>query len=385
MSSPIASVAGIVKAAPSSLILRDPAVLSLFSVGEEVTIAIGQRISARQYLVTVKDRMILADSEAPLQAGKELRVRVDQQHPRMVLRILSENSAPRNVFTDSLRFFRANPQGLLASLTQAEGLLTQAILDPRMSLLLPDDIRILLPLIQTLRYSQSTLGNRDYLLDYVNELGMLIESDVKKALLTKDERGLRNKGTACGVKGFLYRLAEKLNTLLGDVSLSDDIRLSLQQLQESAEKTVKTIENQQILNVMLRETEHASLLQIPLLFPGGVKLAEIFIRDDDHTGSPSGSRNSFSVAMLLDLDMLGHLFIELRVNDKALDCSLRCGEEAVQAFIFSHLPELQKILCDVGYRVERLSCVVEKDVERQKAALCRNYRLYTDESVNIFA
>jgi hypothetical protein len=39
----------------------------------------------------------------------------------------------------------------------------------------------------------------------------------------------------------------------------------------------------------------------------------------------------------------------------------------------------------VGYRVERLICVVEEDLEKQKAALYRNYRLYAGESINIFA
>ena len=385
MSSLFASATGIVKTAPSSLVLRDPAVLSLFSIGEEMTIAIAQRISARRYLVNIKDRMILADSKAPLQAGNELRVRVDQQHPRMVLRILSESAAPRNIFTESLRFFRANPQGLLTNLIQAEDLLAQAILNPRMSLLLHDDIGILLQLIQTLRYSQNTLGNRDYLRNYAAKLGMLMESDVKKALLTKGEQGLRNNSTPSGVKGLLYRLTEKLSTLLGDDALPDGIRLALQQLQASAEKTVRTIENQQILNVMLRETENASMLQIPLLFPGGMKLAEVFIQDNDHADSPLEDRHSFTAALLFDLDMLGHVLIELRVHDKRLDCLFKCGEETIQAFIFSHLPLLQEKLIEVGYRVERLTCVVEEDLEKQKKALCRNYRLYTAESINIFA
>jgi hypothetical protein len=385
MSSLLAGATGIVQTAPSSLVLRDPAVLSLFSIGEEVTITVVQRISVRQYLVTVKDRMILADSEAPLHAGNHLRVRVDQQHPRMMLRILSGNAALRNIFAENLRLFRANPQGLLTNFMQTENLLAQAILHPRISPLLHDDIRTLLQLMQSLRYSQHTFGKRDYLRNYAAELGMLIESDVKKALLTKGERGLPDIGAPFGVKGLLYQLSEKLSTLLGDHALPDEIRLSLQELQASAEKTVKTIENQQILNVMLRETENTTMLQIPLLFPGGMKLAEVFIRDDDHADSSSGDRHSFTVAMLFDLDMLGHMLIELHVIDKRLDCSFKCGEEAVQAFIFSHLPELQETLLDVGYHVERLTCVVEEDLEKQKAALYRNYRLYTAESINIFA
>ncbi len=214
---------------------------------------------------------------------------------------------------------------------------------------------------------------------------MLMESDVKKALLAKGEQGGRGRSTPSGLKGALSRLGEKLGVLLGDDNLPEEVRLPLQQLQASAEKTVKTIENQQILNVMLRETEQASLLQIPLLFPGGMKMAELFIQDDRHPGAPAGDRHPFTVALLLDLDLLGHLLVELRVQDRKLDCAVKCDQGAVRTFILSHLPELQEKLLDVGYRVERLTCVVEGDLESQKAALRRNYRLYAGESVNVFA
>ncbi|MHB8910356.1 MAG: hypothetical protein ACYDAA_15895 [Syntrophales bacterium] len=329
--------------------------------------------------------MIVADSDAFLQAGNELRVRIAQQHPRLVLRILAENVAPKDIVAESLRFFRANPQGLLTNLIQTEDLLAQALLNPRLSLLLHDDIRTLLQLIRTLRYSQNSVGNRDYLRDYVTELGMLMESDVKKTLLTKGEGGVRSTGTPCGVKGLLYRLAEKVGVLLGEVAPSDEIRLFLQQLQSAAEKTVKTIENQQILNVMLRETENTSMLQIPLFFPGGVKLAEVLIRDDDHAGPPSGDRHSFTVALLFDLDLLGEVLIELRVHDRKLACLFKCDEDAIQAFIDSHLPALKERLLDLGYHVEQLTCVVEEDLEKQRESLRRNYRLYAGESINIFA
>jgi hypothetical protein len=214
---------------------------------------------------------------------------------------------------------------------------------------------------------------------------MLMESGVKKALLAKGERGVHNSSAPRGMKGLLHRLAEKLSALLGEDALPGEIRLSLQQLQTAAEKTVRTIENQQILNVMLRETENTALLQIPLFFPGGMKLAEILIREDDHADSAAGDRHSFTVALLFDLDMLGQVLIELRAHDRKLTCLFKCGKEAVQAFLFPHLAALQERLLDLGYRVEQLTCVVEEDLETQKAALCRNYRLYTGESVNIFA
>jgi hypothetical protein len=385
MSSLFANTTGVVKTGQSSLVFRDPTIWSLFSIGDEVTITVVERISARQYLMNVKERMILADSVAPLQTGSALRVRIDQQHPRMVLRILSESAVQRDIIAENIRFFRVNPQGLLTNLMQAEDLLTQAILHPRISILLQDDIAILLQLIHTLRYSENTLGNRDYLRDYAATLGMFMESDVRKALLVKGERGLRNDSTPSGVKGLFYCLAENLNNLLRDDTMPDDLRLFLQQLQASAEKTVRTIENQQILNVMLRERENASMLQIPLLIPGGMKLAEVFIKDNDNAYAPSRYRHSFTVALLFDLDILGQIFIELHVHDKRLECLFICSEEMIQEFVFSHLPELQEKLLDMGYRVDRMNCVVEEDMEKQKTIIYQNYQLFAGGSINVFA
>jgi hypothetical protein len=374
----------IAKTGTPSLVFRDPAISSLLSVGEELSVSIAQRHSARQYLVALKDRMILADSATPLRVGDELRVRVDQQHPQLVLRVLAENGAARDILTENLRWFRANPEGLLGNLQRTEVLLAQAIVHPKLPPLLQNEIRTIARLIQTLRYSGTAIDNRNYLRDYPIHLGLLMESHLK-VLLAKGEQGGRNDRVSGGLKELLLQLAGKLSALPTDDTLPAELRLSLQQVQSSAEKTAKAIENQQVINVMLQEMEHTYMLQIPLQFPGGTKLGDILIRKDDRTDRTSGGPRSFTVELFFDLDMLGHVLIELHLKDKQLGCICKCEEATVREFISSRLPELQEELFTLGYRVERLACVVEKDLEKQRLTLQGNYQLYSAESINLFA
>jgi hypothetical protein len=369
---------------PSSLVFRDPAPVSLFSVGEELKVSIVQRLSARQYLVALKDRMIRADSETPLRAGDELRVRVDQQHPQLVLRVLSENTATRNISLEILRFFQANPEELVNNFARTEGLLAQAALAPRLSPLLLDDIRTILNVMQALGYSRSALDNRNYLRGYLTDLGFLVENYLKKALLGKSEQVLRNDRAPGGLKGLLSKFLEKMNVLLKDETLTEDLQFILKQLHMSTEKTIKIIENQQIINVMLQETEKACLLQIPLVFPGGMKLAEILIRGNDQADPPYGAPRSFMAELFFDLDILGHILIELHCTDKQIGCLCKCEETAIREFISSRLPELLEKLVTSGYRVKWLNCVLEKDLDEQRLARRTNYQPYAAESIDMF-
>jgi hypothetical protein len=374
----------IVKTGASSLVFRDPAISSLLSIGEELKVSILQRHSARQYLVALKNRMILADSAAPLGVGDELRVRVDQQRPQLVLRVLSDHAPARDILAENLRLFRANPEGLLGNLARTEELLAQAIIHPQLPALLQNEIATILKLIRALRYSGTATDNGSYLHDYPIDLGLLMESGLKKLLLAKGEQGLSSDRASGGLKELLLQLTGKVGTLLVDDTLPAELQLPLQEVLSSSEKTVKMIENQQVINVMLQETERAYLLQIPLQSPAGMKLGDIFIREGDRADQASGGSRSFAVELFFDLDMLGHVLVELHLNDKQIGCVCKCEETVVREFIASRLPELQEGLLTVGYRVERLVCVLEKDLSRQRLAFQGNCQLFTAESVNLF-
>jgi len=79
------------------------------------------------------------------------------------------------------------------------------------------------------------------------------------------------------------------------------------------------------------------------------------------------------------------VLIELHLKDKQIGCICKCEDAAVRDFIASRLTGLQEKLFTAGYRVERLACVLEHDLERKRLALQGNYQLYSAESINLFA
>jgi hypothetical protein len=363
---------------------NDPVASSLLSVGEELSASVVQRHSVRQYIVALKDRVILADSATSLKVGDTLRLRVEQQYPQLVLRVLAENTAQKEILLEHVRFFRANPEGLLGNLSMTETLLTQAIVHPRLTPLLRHEIETILKLIQALRYPGTAMDGCDYLRAYPTNIGLLMETHVKRALGAMEERGMTNDRASGGLKELLLHLTGNICSLLTDDTLPEGLRLTLEQTRSSAEKMVETIENQQIINAMLQETEHTYLLQIPLLVPGGMKLSGILIREDDRSDRASRGFRSFAVSLFFDLDMLGHVLIELRITNKQIGCVCKSEETAVLGLISSRLPELQEKLFAGGYRVERLSCVLEKDLSMHRLILQSDCNLYSAESINLF-
>ncbi len=385
ISSLVSGSSSVAKATVSSLVFREPAISSLVSVGEEVSVSILQRHSDRQYLVALRDRQVLADSATPLKVGDELRMRVDQQHPRLVLRVLSEEAAFNDILTENLRLFRANPEGLLSSITKTERLLAQVIVHPQLPSSVRNEIQTILQMIQALRYSDTTLKNGDYLRNYPTNIGLLLESHLKRVLLAERGQGELYDPVSGGLKELLLKLTGTLGTLSMDDALPVELFLSLQQVQSLAEDAVKIIENQQIINVLLQETEHTYLLQIPLLFPGCMKLSDILIREDRRSDGGSRGARSFTAELCLDLDVLGRVLVEVTLRDKRITCICKCEEATVREFLSARLSHLQETLLSAGYRVERLSCVLEKDLEAQVLALKSNCQLYSAQSVNLFA
>ncbi|MHB8770873.1 MAG: flagellar hook-length control protein FliK [Syntrophales bacterium] len=385
ISSPISATGPVAKPGAPAPVCGDPAGPSLLSLGEELDVVVVRRNSAAQYLVACKGRMILADSATPLKAGDTLRVRVDQNHPQLVLRVVSDDAASRAILTENLRLFRANPAELPGNLARTETLLLQALIHPRLPPPLRQHIRAVLNLLQALRYSGGTGQDGSYLRGYPTDLGLLMESHLKKTLLAKGQRDSGNGRVPEGLKELLLHLPERMASVLTDASLPEELRQTLQETLSSAEKTVKAIETQQVANVMLQEVERACLLQIPLLFPDGMKPVDILIREEERTDPASDGRRSFSVELFFELDALGPVLVELHLRDRTLRCVSTCQETAAREFVSSHLAQLQEKLSAAGYRVERLACLLAEDLRSQRAARKGNSRLYSAESINLFA
>ena len=71
------------------------------------------------------------------------------------------------------------------------------------------------------------------------------------------------------------------------------------------------------------------------------------------------------IVFLLTMRNLGNLRIDTRVTDKKMQCVIQVDNREIAGFVERNLQEISQRLGGLGYRVEKLSCMVEKpDTEK---------------------
>ena len=103
------------------------------------------------------------------------------------------------------------------------------------------------------------------------------------------------------------------------------------------------------------------MFQVPLLFPENMGLAEIFVKFGDRDSKGKGRRNEKNVLFLLNMDVLGDIIVEAKIKTKKISCVLKCKDENICDFIRPFLKELGDRLMTLGYGIDYLKCVAEKD------------------------
>ncbi|HRR41911.1 MAG TPA: flagellar hook-length control protein FliK, partial [Syntrophales bacterium] len=146
------------------------------------------------------------------------------------------------------------------------------------------------------------------------------------------------------------------------------------------ERSVKTVEALQVMNILCREREDGFIFQIPFLFPGGVKTGDVFVRRNRNPG-PDG--NIYDVVLFLDLDALGKIVVEAGMRGERIRCNIRCENEELSDFLSSALDELRESVHRAGCTMESVACIAEADLEEKREAFYRE-RLFPGDAVNLF-
>ncbi|MBW2632376.1 MAG: hypothetical protein JRC90_11605, partial [Deltaproteobacteria bacterium] len=133
------------------------------------------------------------------------------------------------------------------------------------------------------------------------------------------------------------------------------------------------------------EYESKYIFQIPLLFPENMGLAEIFVKFGDRDSKNKGRRGEKNVLFLLNMDVLGDIVVEAKIKTKKIGCVLKCGDENVCDFIRPFLEELGDRLMALGYEIDYLKCVTEKDNLKIKNEHREFQNLFALEGVDILA
>ncbi len=349
------------------------------SVGEVVDAKILENSRYGKNLILLKNYRVMANSELVLRKGEKIAVRVEQLHPKVILHIVQNKISQNSRVVDCLRFYRSNPKALLEFVTEGIDRFSLKNLGELATYLGEKDVKNIQSILKSLIFSRESLKNPLFLRDFVHKFGYLMENGLGEALKRKSDRTINIRNVSQNLKGILIRLSGRLQTLMETRNLP-----AAEKLAGFISSSLKTIDSHQVINYMFQENEGKYMFQIPLLFPENLGLAEIFVKFRDQNSKGKGSQGDKRVLFLLNMDVLGDIVVDAKIEAKKIDCVLKCEDENVCDFIRPFLVELGERLMALGYGIDCLKCVTEKDNLKIKSE--REFQnLFSLESIDIIA
>jgi hypothetical protein len=353
------------------------------SIGEVLEAGVIEKIDNQKMLITLKGVSMQADSEVHLNAGDKIQVKVETLHPQLVLRVMESGYSEESNLADYLRWHRSNPEALSHMVTEAMRQFNSADLGKLLRYLPGEDLQKIFTMLKSLLYSTET-SDSNFLRDYLSKLGLTMESQLRDVV-----EGRSNIGDgdlqAENLKSQLTELSSDLHSLLmNDDSLEGEERRVLASLSKYVDSSIKTIESQQIINVILQEAENKYLFQIPFVFPDGVRKGDIFVEYDRHS-KKEGDKGQYRIIFFLNMDVLGDMIIDAELKGDKIDCVVKCVDRNVCEFISSFMEELRESLFAIGCKVDMVKCIAEGDLVKERADYYQNSVLYNRDVIDLFA
>ena len=335
------------------------------SVGEVVEAEVMGNPRHGNVLILLKNSRIMANSELPLKKGEKVAVKVEQLHPGVILRIVRNGTLQNPNLMDSLRFYRSNPKALFEFFMKAVDRFSPENLRELAAHLGKEDVKNIQNILESLIFSRESLKNPFFFRDYVHKFGYLME---------------KVKNPSQNLKGLLIRMSDRLQSLIEIRNLP-----AAEKLAGFVRSSLQAIESHQVINYLFQEQEGKYMFQIPMLFPESMGLAEIFVKFENRDSKGKGRREEKNVLFLLNMDALGDIIVEAKIKANKISCVLKCGDKNLRDFIRPFLGELGEKLMALGYEIDHLKCVTEKDNLKTKVESREFQNLFTLESVDILA
>lgn len=322
-------------------------------VGEVADAEVLNNLRGGKVSILLKHSTVTADSAVPLEKGDRIAVEVARLHPRVILRIVHSGIPEKSAaLREYIQLYQANPRSLFTCLVKGYDLFRPGGLGELEAYLGKDDVRYVQNTLQTLIYPGEGSRGGTFLKDYLTTLGYLIEHG------PAGEQRKRMGGTADGklaahtMKGILTKLSGRLQWLMDTEKLPGAERLS-----RFVSSSSTAIDVHQVINYLFQEYEGKYMFQIPMRFPENMGLAEIFVKFERHRGRQGDKR----ILFLLNMDVLGDVTVEAVVRQNRIGCEFTCRDSTVSDFVGLYLGELGEGLAALGYDIEYMRCVVEKD------------------------
>lgn len=332
------------------------------SVGEVVEAEIMETSRCGKALILLKNSRVMVDSGLLLKKGEKIAVRVTQLHPGVILHIVRNELSQNSRLMDYFRFYRSNPKALFEFLIEGIDRFSPENLGELAERLEKEDVRNIQNILKSLIFSKKSLKHPLFFRDYVSKFSYLMEK----------------KNASQNLKGLLIRMLGRLQLLMETRNLP-----AAEKLAGFVRSSLQVIDSHQVINYLFHEYEGKYMFQVPLLFPENMGMAEIFVKFGDRDSKGKGRRNEKNVLFLLNMDVLGDIIVEAKIKTKKISCVLKCKDENICNFIRLFLEELGEKLTALGYDIDYLTCVTEKDDLKIKAEYREFQNLFAMESVDI--
>ena len=353
------------------------------SVGQTLEARVMERLDDGRFIIRIGSSHLTAEAEPTLRPGQAMTLRVDSLSPRVLLSVAPPPEG--RVIAEHLRIFRSNPGALTQSLAELAEIAAGMRGADISRLAGRDNLAALLDALASAMLGREQIERGFSLRDALRSLGLQLEGDLRKALESPGEhRGIPPASLKESLKPSLMKLIDELRARLQSVETPPADATTIRELTPVLQRTVRAIENQQVLNVHFQETEGKLLIQVPLILPGLAGKADIFVRDEDWRPGRGGRKESFRVVFALEMDALGDVMAHAHFHGKAVNCRIRCENEAAAAFLTGLFPGLEEQLRQIGCTAVDLS--VSAGNVREEMDECLREELYGDgQTLSVFA
>lgn len=305
-------------------------------------------ISARQALLLIDGKKMLAKSFVPLKAGQEIQLQASRSGSQPVLRVV-DDSAIRlpGAFQALVKSWgHGGPFSRLAALL-SPGQSGDAALAGRSPG--AEAVNQLRQLVNQISLKSPDAGPR-FLNDVIQGSGLLWE---KKLLsVFSGQNRLNPQAVADLVGNDIKALALKI--------LQAQPAGGMQPAPADALRNfVEGLENLQLFNKYADEESGRYLLPLPVFTDGELKFGQMLLSLGDGGGQCERDEKSLvKVSFLLNLSRLGDLRADFSVLDRAVSGAFGVATAEIRDFIIPHLGEITQRLQAHGYVVRDIGCLV---------------------------
>lgn len=348
---------------------------TLFQSGEILRATVIDPVDPLHTLIRIKGEEILVENRgASLTQGRELTLRVEEIHPKVILKIIPEEDFPWGRIESFLRKYLSADWPLEKLAEKLAGLwrISPETMDPEVQ----NTLRELFSLVNHFSFLASPLDPGEFQM-IVAQSGLFWEAKLRRLLEGQREDSFDSllKGD---LKSLLLKLKSQLNSWVEQNRIPE--ATGIENIAKALDQFVDKIELYQILNLSQAESMENVLLLFPLWVHNNLQFVELNF-SFPRQGAETSAEEEFSIFFLLHFPDWGRVRIEVRVKGKSLYCSFTVSAPKVKEILDRALPELSARLHQAGYGV--LSHVSVEKAEKISPSLIPEMERWLNSFLNV--